>query len=347
MSVAVVDEVVPAPRPVPLRPAVPADEATTSVFFPTQPDGVDALVPFAELLLRRGSGRLWLGQSLGLETHLVFAHLAGAGLRVPFGTGVSLTPLRHPYDAALHAKSVAAMSGAPFVAGVGPGAAEFQAALRGLPYPRPVTTTREYVATMRALLAGETVGGEGGPGTPRFALPVLPDAEVQLGMGVLRPAMARAAGAVADVAVTWLTPADWLRDTLVPALDVGAREAGRVRPRIATVVHVALARRRRDLRAVARAATHRHLSAPHYVDMLRRSGLDVEVDDPAAGADELLRSAVYVTGDAEEVAAQLGLLREAGVGEVVLNPAGVLITEGVGAALADVRAVLAACGDPS
>ena len=38
-----------------------------------------------------------------VDPHQTFAYLAGAGLRVPMGTSVTLLPLRHPFEAALQA----------------------------------------------------------------------------------------------------------------------------------------------------------------------------------------------------------------------------------------------------
>ncbi len=81
----------------------------------------------------------------------MFAALVGAGIVVPFGTAVALTPLRHPYEAAVAARSVARLSGLPYVAGIGPGAPEFQAKLRATPYPRPAAVSARYLDTMRAL----------------------------------------------------------------------------------------------------------------------------------------------------------------------------------------------------
>ncbi|TLS39981.1 hypothetical protein FE633_43860 [Streptomyces montanus] len=82
------------------------------------------------------------------------------------------------------------------------------------------------------------------------------------------------------------------------------------------------------------------MRAPHYADMPRRAGVDVDAADPAA---ELLRGEVVVTGTPEEIAATLAGYRTAGVDEILLNPAGVLLTEGVHAAVADLEEIIAAC----
>src|SRR5687767_8116490 len=107
--------------------------------MPVSPDRPGRALAFAALVRDGLADRLWQGQSLHIEPHQMFAYLAAAGFRVPVGLGVTLMPLRHPFESALQAASLAATMGAPIVAGFGPGAAAFQASLRGLPYPSPLT----------------------------------------------------------------------------------------------------------------------------------------------------------------------------------------------------------------
>ncbi|MFD0375086.1 LLM class flavin-dependent oxidoreductase [Streptomyces sp. NPDC127112] len=316
---------------------------TTSIVFPVQPTQVAQVMPFAQLLQRRGSGRLWLGQSLGVETHHVFAALAGAGIRVPFGTSVALTGLRHPYDAAVQARSIAQVSGLPFVAGIGPGGEVFQRMVRTVPLPKPVTVSSQYITTMRALI--ESPGGADADGlehSTHGALPPMDTPPVELGLGVLRPAMARAAGRTADVAITWLTPPRFIEETLVPALEQGATEAGRPVPRVATVVHAAVRRPGRDIEAIAHSAAYAHLGSPHYTDMLRQAGIPADPADPRGGAALLVSSGTFVTGTPGEIAAGFDQYRAAGVGEVILNICGVHTALGMGAAMTDVQDILAA-----
>lgn len=67
------------------------------------------------------ASRLWQGQSVMIEPHQGFVAAAGGGFRVPTGLGVTLMPLRHPYEAALQARSPAMATGQPVIAGFGPG----------------------------------------------------------------------------------------------------------------------------------------------------------------------------------------------------------------------------------
>lgn len=314
-----------------------------SVLFPIQPQVPHAVAPLAALVHKGHARRLWMGQSLALETHQVYAFLAGAGLRVPMGTSVTLVPLRHPYEAAIQARSLAILTGQSFVAGFGVSHPGFVRCLRPGPYGSPRTAIREYVTMVRGLLAGKTLDTEGRYHVLRAGLPPLEHPPVELGVGVLRPGMARTAGAVADAAITWMTPPSYIAETLVPALEQGA--GGGPPPRIATVVHVAIDREGRDPRELAHIAAGGHLSTQHYTDMLRRAGVRADPADPVAGATQLVEHGVFMYGSPPEIADQLAHYGEATVDEVILNPAGVLFTDGLDAALADIQEILAAVQD--
>ncbi|GAA5154597.1 MULTISPECIES: LLM class flavin-dependent oxidoreductase [Amycolatopsis] len=290
-----------------------------SVHVPYLPARVEQIAPVAELVRRSSGARLWLGQSLTLEPHQLLAYCAGLGIRVPVGTSVTLMPLRHPYEAALQARSLALLTGHPLVAGYGPGPAAFQQALLGSRYRSPLTAVREYLMAVRGLLAGELVVLDGEYVTLGNSLPPMPHPPVSLGVGVLRPAMARLAGQLADVAITWLCPPGYLKDVLVPEIRRAAEEAGRPAPHVVSVAHLAERKPRRDPVALALSVCGAHLVSPHYVDMLNRAGVPVSADDPAAGARALVDGGVFLSGSVPELVEGLDAYRTAGVDEVVLN----------------------------
>jgi alkanesulfonate monooxygenase SsuD/methylene tetrahydromethanopterin reductase-like flavin-dependent oxidoreductase (luciferase family) len=356
-----------------------SDGTRISVLFPHHVQDLGELTGMAKLVRAGAARRLWLGQSLTVESNQALAYLAGAGFRIPVGLSVALTALRHPYDAAAQARSLALLTGHPPVVGYGAGEPLFVGALHGAPYDRPASAVAEYVGVMRALLKGGPVTHEGR--TFRLggaALPALrsvpagrntspaPDpagdrdartgageqlAEVgagtplaEVGAGVLRPGMARAAGRSADVAISWLTPPSYVQEVLVPALEEGARAAGRPRPRLVTVVHAAVARPGRSPLPLAQRGTDKHLRVHHYADMLRRAGLDVDVSDPVSGARELVEAGVFLYGKPGDLAREFERYFEAGADEVVINPLAVAQMYGFPAALTDLTEILAACG---
>lgn len=319
---------------------------TISVLYPIQPSEIGTVIPYARVAEACSGQRLWCGQSLNVETHHVFAALAGMGLGVGFGSSVTLMPLRHPMTAAACARSIAALSGRTYIAGIGPAATSMQQRMLGAPYPSPVAATRRYATMMRTLLDGGTADEPDGPWpTEGLALPPMPTPRVEIGLGVLRAPMAKLAGQVADWAITWLTPHTYIRDRIAPAITAAAAHAHRDVPRVAAVVHCAVNRPDRDLTGIAFSSAGRHLSAPHYSDMLNQAGVPVDPADPHTGAALLVQHGVVATGTPEEIAATFDDYHAAGVEEVIINVGGVHMAEGPGAALRDLSAIVRAVED--
>ncbi|GAA3800642.1 LLM class F420-dependent oxidoreductase [Streptomyces coacervatus] len=313
-----------------------------SVLMPFLPRRPEQTLPYAALVHWTHAERLWQGQALMVEPHQGFAYAAGAGFRVPVGLGVTLMPLRHPYEAALQARSLAMATGHPVVAGFGPGARTFQQSLLGKPYRSPLSLAREYVTAVRGLLDGAAVEVRGEHVTAdQVSLPPFPAPKVEVGLGVLRPGMARLAGEVAEVAISWLTPASYLRDTVVPALDEGAEAAGRARPRLTAMVPLALARPDRTAAELALAGSSAHMKAPHYVDMLRRSGTGIFGADEKADAEALVSGGAFLSGAPDRLVEQLQAYEAAGVDEIVLNVTGVCNSYGPQAAMEELKTLLA------
>jgi alkanesulfonate monooxygenase SsuD/methylene tetrahydromethanopterin reductase-like flavin-dependent oxidoreductase (luciferase family) len=312
-----------------------------SVLVPFLPRRPEQVLPYAAFVDWTGADRLWQGQAVLVEPFQGFTSAAGAGFRVPTGIGVTLMPLQHPYEAAHRFRSLAMTTGRSVVAGIGPGARSFQRSLLGRPYAEPLTAVREYVTMMRGLLAGEHVSTEGTYfGCDAAMLPAV-SPPIELGLGVLRRGMARLAGEVADVAITWLTPARYLRDEVVPALREGAMAAGRAEPRLAALVPVALARPDRDPVGVVLASNAAHMSAPHYIDMLRRAGIELG-DDPALAAKRMIEGGAFVHGELDQVQEQLREYRDAGVDEIILNVTGVFGAAGHKAAMDELTTLVSA-----
>lgn len=311
-------------------------------FMPTTPAGI---LPHAALVGSLEGARLWQGQAVTIDPFHSFTYAAGAGHAVPVGLSVSLMPLKHPFQAALEARSLARVTGHPVVHGLGPGPLLFQNLL-GWRRPSQLTAVREYVTAMRDLLAGRTTE----PGeTLTSSMPLLPmeSPEVRIGLGVLRPRMARLAGEVADVAITWLAPADYVRGTVAPALAEGAAAAGRSRPTISSVVPIALRRPGRNVYKTVLASNYGHLTGPHYQDMLARAGITVDADRPGPAAKAVLDGGAFLHDDVAGLRQRVADFRAAGVDEVVLNLTGVHALEGPEAALEEAAELLVELGEPA
>jgi alkanesulfonate monooxygenase SsuD/methylene tetrahydromethanopterin reductase-like flavin-dependent oxidoreductase (luciferase family) len=106
----------------------------------------------------------------------------------------------------------------------------------------PLAHLREYVKILHALLWHGEVDVSGDYFTVRTALPAdVPPPRVPIPISALRPNAFRLAGEIADGAISWVTPIDYLVETAMPALQAGAEAAGRARPPL-----IACTGRRRD-----------------------------------------------------------------------------------------------------
>ncbi|MFF7994250.1 LLM class flavin-dependent oxidoreductase [Kitasatospora xanthocidica] len=315
---------------------------TYSFLAPIAPLRPEQLLPYAALAQWSAAHRMWQGQAVINDPFQDLTHVSACGFRVPTGTGVTLMPLRHPYQAAIQAHGLAVASGHPVVAGFGPGSAAFQYSMMGAPYRSQLGAVREYVTIMRDLLEKGEADHVGEYFTCRSPFALVPRPPVEIGLGVLRPRMARLAGEIADVAITWLTPAQYVRDTVVPALREGAAAAGRPVPRVVATVPLALAAEGRNPAELAAISNTAHTMLPHYADMLRRSGIETSTEDPAANAQALLDGGAFLYGDRADLVDRLREYADAGVDEIVLNVTGVHARYGERASLAELESLLEA-----
>ena len=158
-------------------------------------------------------------------------HQAAAGAGKPdFGTGISVLPAplwTAPVLAGM-AGTTAVLTGGRFVLGIGAGSIYSPAwrEANNIPAFPAIAMMRDYLVTIRAMLAGETADHHGKAITLRGGrLPFKPP-PVPVYLGTLGPQMLRLAGEAADgAALNWSTPEQvaWARERIAE----GARRAGR------------------------------------------------------------------------------------------------------------------------
>ncbi|MFD5467754.1 tyrosine-type recombinase/integrase [Kitasatospora sp. NPDC127059] len=120
-----------------------------SVFVPFDPQRGDQILPFAALTQWSTAHRLWQGQGSGGDPYQVFAVAAAHGFRTPCGTGVALMPSRHPFDAALQARTLALTTGHPVTACFGPGSRALQRRMLGAPRCRAARRSQFSYAALQ------------------------------------------------------------------------------------------------------------------------------------------------------------------------------------------------------
>ena len=117
---------------------------------------------------RLGYTSIWTPEGAGLDAFQVCAHRWSASREVvPAGltTGISVSPvaLRTPMSLAMSAGTLSSRTGGRFILGIGSGGIYRPSGRRsfGLPPASTLGVMREYLATVRALVAGQVVTHDG------------------------------------------------------------------------------------------------------------------------------------------------------------------------------------------
>ncbi len=304
--------------------------------------------------LQDAVARVTLAEELGYEaayvTHIaardsltVLAAYAAATSRIGLGTGVVPIYTRTPATMAMTAATLHEQSGGRLRLGLGVSHRPVVEGWHGQTIDKPVAEMREYVAIVRAILAGEQPP-RGEKWQTSFALSGIgPYPELPIYIAALSPAMLRLAGEVADGAMLWLCNPEYIRAVVMPELRAGRRAhaaagrgsgAGRTMEDFDVVAavpsavvedpEVALAAMRRDLLA--------YFGLPFYRAMLERSGFEADIaayDEAAARGDgEAMQAAISerflgelcAIGSPDDVRAGLARYVDAGVTSPCVGP---------------------------
>jgi alkanesulfonate monooxygenase SsuD/methylene tetrahydromethanopterin reductase-like flavin-dependent oxidoreductase (luciferase family) len=182
---------------------------------------------------------------------------------------------------------------------------------------KPLAHLREYVTILRALLGEGAVDFSGDYFTVKMALPAgVPAPKIPVPISALRPNAFRLAGEIADGALSWVTPIDYLTQTALPQLQAGADAMGRSRPPLIAHVPVSVSTDRAAARAAFRAQFPISPKLPFYAAMFAAAGYPVT----AAGemTDELVET-LAVSGSPQEIRERLEAIRARGIDELMIS----------------------------
>jgi len=280
-----------------------------------------SLVAVRELAARteaQGFAGLWLGAAFGFDPIMALALAGDVTSTLELGVAVVPTWPRHPLVMAQQAATASAATGGRFRLGIGPSHAPVMQ-MYGIDFDRPISHVREYIAIVRALLADGRVSFAGERYQVTGFLDVADAPPPPVLLSVLRPQMARLAGAASDGALCWLTPAPYLRDVVAPNLVAGAAGADRAAPPLIAELPCALTTDRDAVHAMAARDLAIYPQVPFYRAMFEAAGVPIA---ERGWSDEMIDASV-VYGDEHGLAAGIGRLFDAGADEVVLSPFGV------------------------
>ena len=104
---------------------------------------------------RLGFDSTWCGESYGVDAVTRLAWLGGQTTRIRLGSSILQVPARAPALTAMTAMTLDQLTGGRFILGLGPSGPQVVEGWYGVPYGKPLTRMREYVAIIRAVLARE------------------------------------------------------------------------------------------------------------------------------------------------------------------------------------------------
>jgi F420-dependent oxidoreductase-like protein len=283
--------------------------------------GVSVASPDAAALLdmiveaeQRGVRQLWMTQNpMSLDTLTMFAAALGRTDHVRFGTSIVPTYPRHPLALAQQAATVAALGPGRLRLGVGPSHRPTIEGVYGLRMESPLAHVQEYVGVLRAALWDGQVDHEGRFFTARVKLNSAP--RVPLLVSALGEGAFRLAGEIADGAISWNCPPQYLLDVARPALQQGAQEAGRPTPPLVAHAWVALSSNGAAVRAAARKSLSNYGRLPFYANMFAAAGFPVE----DGNVSDALIDNLVISGDTAAITARLRELLGSGLDELLLT----------------------------
>jgi probable F420-dependent oxidoreductase len=274
-----------------------------------------------------GIGTLWVGEMIAYDA---FALATAIGHRTP-GLGLKVGPLaigvRSPASTALGIASVAALTGSSVGVALGASSPTIVSGWHGREWAHGAARMRETVECLRPILAGDRSSYAGRHVRScgfrlRGARPA-----TRITVAAFSPMMTRVAAQCADEAVMNLVAPERVRK-MRAAIDAAAAAAGRVPPRLAVWVPVALEPGAAALAQMA-AQLAVYLAPPGYGEMFAELGFGALVQRARDGAGRLelaraipneLLEQVCALGSPDSLAQRIDAYHDAGADTVAVVP---------------------------
>jgi F420-dependent oxidoreductase-like protein len=130
------------------------------------------LIALAQEAERLGYGSAWAAEAWGTDAVTVLSWLAATTSTMEIGSAIMQMPARTAANAAMTAVTLDLMSGGRFILGLGTSGPQVVEGWHGEAWGKPLTRTREYVATVRRLLRREPSVPYGGPDATGLGKPL-------------------------------------------------------------------------------------------------------------------------------------------------------------------------------
>ncbi len=277
-----------------------------------------AVVARIQELESLGIAAAWLTSGgAGPDALTTFAAAAATTERILLGTSIIPTYPRHPIVAVQQTQVIAQLAPGRFRLGLGPSHKVSIEPMFGIEHHAPLTNLREYIQVVKTLLGEGRVDFDGKQYHGHAALPGAAAPDVPVMASALRRRSFRLCGEVADGAISWVCPGQYLRDVGLPAMQEGAARADRPVPPLIAHVPVCVHDNPDEVRDAARQQLSNYPRSPFYQEMFAASGHPEARD--GVWSDGMLEDVVF-SGSEEDVAGRLRELFEWGATEILAHP---------------------------
>jgi F420-dependent oxidoreductase-like protein len=224
-----------------------------------------------------GFDSLWISHANAVDPIVALAATAleGGGLGE---VGTSVVPLygRHPIGLAQLARTAQSALGGRFTLGIGAASRQAVAASMGLGWEHPLAYTREFIAGLLPLLAGQVADVDGTQVTTHAELNITaPDTPVLL--AALGPRMLGLAGRTVQGTSVGQCGPRTIATHIAPRIRAAAAETGRPEPRIMALIRICVTDDHAGAYTLARETAMRYRAVPSYATVQDIEGLE----DPA------------------------------------------------------------------
>ena len=277
-----------------------------------------AVVARIQELESLGIAAAWLTSGgAGPDALTTFAAAAATTERILLGTSIIPTYPRHPIVAVQQTQVIAQLAPGRFRLGLGPSHKVSIEPMFGIEHHAPLTNLREYIQVVKTLLGEGRVDFDGKQYHGHAALPGAAAPDVPVMASALRRRSFRLCGEVADGAISWVCPGQYLRDVGLPAMQEGAARADRPVPPLIAHVPVCVHDNPDEVRDAARQQLSNYPRSPFYQEMFAASGHPEARD--GVWSDGMLEDVVF-SGSEEDVAGRLRELFDWGATEILAHP---------------------------
>jgi F420-dependent oxidoreductase-like protein len=282
-------------------------------------DGANAASAVKTIVAAEAAGvrQIWMVQPpSGPDTLTTLSAVATKTSTVRLGTSIVPTYPRHPLIMAQQALSLYDIAPGRLRLGIGPSHQAIIEGIYGLPQTTPLAHLREYVKVLRAALWEGKVDHHGHFFNVIVTLPRTTQTPVLI--STLGKKAFQLAGEIADGALSWVCPVQYLLNTGIPALRAAAAANGRsTPPPLVAHVMVALSQDRPSVMAAGHRVLDMYAKLPFYVKMFSDAGFPLTASQTSV-PDSLVDSLI-VSGNEAIVATRFTELLAAGLDELMIT----------------------------